>query len=162
MCKAAKSSTNGKMPILLFNEADGIFSKRKDTATGNTSQTENAMQNIILEEMENLEGIMICTTNLADNLDEAFERRFLFKIKFENPTVEAKQKIWKSKLGWLSDDVISNVAENYDLSGGQIDNIVRKITMDEVLTGKLPDTNELRNLCKSEKLGDGEKRIGFF
>lgn len=148
MRKAAKSSTNGKMPILLFNEADGIFSKRKDTAAGNTSQTENAMQNIILEEMENLEGIMICTTNLADNLDVALERRFLFKIKFENPTVEAKQKIWKSKLGWLSDDVISNVAENYDLSGGQIDNIVRKITMDEVLTGKLPDTNELRNLCK--------------
>ena len=112
--------------------------------------------------MEKLEGIMICTTNLATNLDAAFERRFLFKIKFENPTVEAKQKIWKSKLDWLNDDMILSMAQNYDLSGGQIDNIVRKITMDEILTGKRPDLNELDQLCKSERLGSAEKRIGFF
>ncbi len=162
LCKTAKSDKNGKMPILLFNEADAILSKRKDSASGNVVQTENAMQNIILEEMEKLEGIMICTTNLATNLDTAFERRFLFKIKFENPTVEAKQKIWKSKLDWLNDDMILSVAQNYDLSGGQIDNIVRKITMDEILTGKRPDLNELDQLCKHERLGSAEKRIGFF
>ncbi|MBQ5448992.1 MAG: ATP-binding protein [Treponema sp.] len=162
LCKTAKSDKNGKMPILLFNEADAILSKRKDSASGNVVQTENAMQNIILEEMEKLEGIMICTTNLATNLDAAFERRFLFKIKFENPTVEAKQKIWKSKLDWLNDDMILSVAQNYDLSGGQIDNIVRKITMDEILTGKRPDLNELDQLCKHERLGGAEKRIGFF
>lgn len=161
LCKAAKSEQGGKMPILLFNEADGILSKRKDAIAGNTTQTENTIQNIILEEMETLEGIMICTTNLAENLDTAFERRFLFKIKFENPTIEAKQKIWKSKLDWLNDDAISKVAQAYDLSGGQIDNIVRKITMDEVLTGNKPDFEELNALCKSEKINNTERRIGF-
>ncbi len=161
LCKAAKSEQGGKMPILLFNEADGILSKRRDAIAGNTTQTENTIQNIILEEMETLEGIMICTTNLAENLDTAFERRFLFKIKFENPTIEAKQKIWKSKLDWLNDDAISKIAQAYDLSGGQIDNIVRKITMDEVLTGNKPDFEELNALCKSEKINNTERRIGF-
>ena len=150
------------MPVLLFNEADGILSKRKDVSSGNVAQTENAIQNIILEEMEKLEGIMIATTNLADNLDAAFERRFLFKIKFENPSVDAKKKIWKSKLNWLSESDLAAFAQDYDLSGGQIDNIVRKITMDEVLTGSRPNFEELRNLCKNEKLGSTEKRIGFF
>lgn len=163
MCKSTKTEKGEKIPILLFNEADGVLSKRKDSTIGNLAQTENAIQNIILEEMENLDGIMICTTNLANNLDSAFERRFLFKIKFENPTVEAKQKIWKSKLDWLSEDTIAAVAQNYDLSGGQIDNIVRKITMDEVLTGKKPDFDELTALCKNERLSNAtERKIGFF
>ena len=162
LCKSCKNEKDGKMPVLLFNEADGILSKRKDVSSGNVAQTENAIQNIILEEMEKLEGIMIATTNLADNLDAAFERRFLFKIKFENPSVDAKKKIWKSKLNWLSESDLAAFAQDYDLSGGQIDNIVRKITMDEVLTGARPNFEELRNLCKNEKLGSTEKRIGFF
>ena len=162
LCKACKNEKNAKTPILLFNEADGILSKRKDSDYGNITQTENAMQNIILEEMEKLEGIMIATTNLAENLDAAFERRFLFKIKFENPSVEVKMKIWKSKLDWLSDDTIKTFATNYDFSGGQIDNIVRKITMDEVITGNRPNYEELLTLCKNEKLNGAERRIGFY
>lgn len=163
MCKSARPENGEKLPILLFNEADGILSKRMDSINGSCDQTENTIQNIILEEMEKLDGIMICTTNLAENLDSAFERRFLFKIEFENPTVEAKQKIWKSKLDWLSEDTIAAVAQNYDLSGGQIDNIVRKITMDEVLTGKRPDLAGLTALCKTERLGNAaERKIGFF
>ena len=87
----------------------------------------------------------------------------MFKIKFENPTVEAKQKIWKSKLDWLSEDTIAAVAQNYDLSGGQIDNIVRKITMDEVVTGSCPNFEELSVLCKNERMSNAtERKIGFF
>ena len=120
------------------------------------------MQNIILEEMEKLDGILIATTNLADNLDTAFERRFLFKIKFENPSVEAKRKIWKSKLTYFDEHELTSFAENYDLSGGQIDNIVRKVMMDEVITGVLPTAETLHELCKHEKIGnDGSHKIGF-
>ena len=162
LCKLCRDEKDGKIPILLFNEADGILSKRKDSTMSSVSQVENTIQNIILEEMEKLEGIMIATTNMADNLDAAFERRFLFKIKFENPTVEAKSKIWKSKLDWLSENEIELFAKNYDLSGGQIDNIVRKITMDEILTGKRPGHEELLTLCKKEKIGETERKIGFF
>lgn len=162
LCKVCKNEKNGKIPILLFNEADGILSKRNESTRGACDQTENAIQNIILEEMEKLEGIMIATTNLASNLDAAFERRFLFKIKFENPSVDAKMKIWKSKMEWLPDDAIRTFATDYDFSGGQIDNIVRKVTMDEVITGKRPMAEELIALCKNEKLSGNERKIGFF
>ncbi len=161
LCKMCRRSGDTRIPILLFNEADGILSKRKDTSSSNVAQTENAMQNIILEEMEKFEGIMIATTNLADNLDAAFERRFLFKVKFDNPSIEAKKKIWKNKLSWLDDKSLETIAGAYDFSGGQIDNIARKVEMDEIITGRHADYNELIELCVNEKLGEKKFKIGF-
>lgn len=154
-------------PILLFNEADGLLSSRQNinnaSGSSSVSQTENAIQNIILEEMENLDGILIATTNLIDNLDSAFARRFLFKIKFGQPTEEAKQSIWKDKLSWLTDDDCRQLAAHHDFSGGEIDNIVRKVVMEEVLHGTRPTLAEIEDLCKHEKIGDGTKgcSIGF-
>ncbi|MBO4638895.1 MAG: ATP-binding protein [Treponema sp.] len=151
------------MPILLFNEADALISKRKEDTSGNCAQTENAIQNIILEELENLKGIFIATTNLASNMDSAFERRFLFKIKFENPSTEAKTSIWMNKLSWLDEKSATEFAKEYDFSGGQIDNIVRKIAMNEVITGERPVIPDIHDMCKCEKLENpsGAKRMGF-
>ena len=121
-------------PILLFNEADAVFTQRRSNNehSQSTDQTLNAIQNIILEEMEKIEGILIATTNFSNNFDNAFERRFLFKIKFEKPNIETKKAIWKSKLDWLTDSEAEQLADSADLSGGEIDNIVRKSIMDEV------------------------------
>ncbi len=151
------------MPILLFNEADALIAKRKENTSGNCAQTENAIQNIILEELENLQGIFIATTNMANNMDTAFERRFLFKIKFENPSTEAKTSIWMNKLSWLNKDQAIQFAKDYDFSGGQIDNIVRKVAMNEVITGARPDISEIHDMCKTEKIENpnGSKRMGF-
>ena len=151
------------MPILLFNEADALISKRKNDTSGNCAQTENAIQNIILEELENLKGIFIATTNLASNMDSAFERRFLFKIKFENPSTEAKTSIWMNKLTWLDKESATEFATEYDFSGGQIDNIVRKIAMNEVITGERPAITDIHDMCKCEKIDnpDGSRRMGF-
>ncbi len=163
MCTVSGREKGGKAPILLFNEADAVFSKRKDASSSNVAQTENAIQNIILEEVERLDGILIATTNLVDNLDTAFERRFLFKIKFENPSLESRKKIWQSKLDWLDDAAAESLSRRYDFSGGQIDNVARKVTMDEVITGKLPSLDELDALCKAERLAkNDDKKIGFF
>ena len=151
------------MPILLFNEADALISKRKSDTSGNCAQTENAIQNIILEELESLKGIFIATTNLASNMDSAFERRFLFKIKFENPSREAKTSIWMNKLTWLDKESATEFATEYDFSGGQIDNIVRKIAMNEVITGERPAITDIHDMCKCEKIDnpDGARRMGF-
>ncbi|MCM1520324.1 MAG: ATP-binding protein [Lachnoclostridium sp.] len=150
-------------PILLFNEADAIFSSRKTGNNSSIDQTENAIQNIILEEMENLEGILIATTNLAENLDKAFERRFLFKIQFDKPSVEAKQKIWLSKLPSLSAGDAMTLSTRFDFSGGEIDNIVRKALMAEVLHGEQPSFGEIETLCSEEKLKSrsSHSRVGF-
>lgn len=71
---------SAKSPILLFNEADAIMGTRNEGMKTPVGKMENTMQNIILQEMENFEGILIATTNLAANFDKAFERRFLYKI----------------------------------------------------------------------------------
>jgi SpoVK/Ycf46/Vps4 family AAA+-type ATPase len=97
-------------------------------------------------------------------MDAAFERRFLYKIKFENPTVEAKTAIWKSKLNWISEEKAKQLAKEYDFSGGEIDNIVRKATMEEILNGSTVTINRLKELCNTEKLinSNSEKKIGFY
>lgn len=153
-------------PILLFNEADGLFSKRKDISRGSSvDQTENTIQNILLEEMEKLDGILIATTNLATNLDSAFERRFLFKIELGKPSVEAKRKIWMDKLPSLTEDDADMLSGTFDFSGGEIDNIVRKATMQEILEGTVPDIVTMMQLCREEKFSRNSKettrKIGF-
>ncbi len=156
--------STSKKPILLFNEADAIFSRRRNIGDSNGSidQTENTIQNIILEEMEKLEGILIATTNLEGNLDGAFERRFLFKIRYEKPSLQAKTNIWRDKLPILSESDANTLASGFDFSGGEIDNIVRKVTMEEVISGKSPSIGDIISLCEHEKLTAGRGvRIGF-
>ena len=151
-------------PILLFNEADAIISKRTSIDGSNAAVTkmENAIQNLLLEELEKFDGIFIATTNRATDIDSAFDRRLLFKLKFENPNVPVKVKIWKDRLNWLDDNDATKLAERYDLSGGQIDNIYRKSEIDYLLYGKMPSVDELLDFCKKEKLGnEGSSRIGF-
>ena len=156
--------TNEHAPILLFNEADAIIGKRKEIGKSSIDQTENAIQNIILQEMENLEGIMIATTNLTQNLDKAFERRFLYKIEFEKPDIEAKEKIWHAMLPSLSENGYAVLARNFDFSGGQIENIVRKFTVDCILNGSEPSFDTISEYCKSELLYKNNERIkiGFY
>ncbi|MCK4661527.1 MAG: AAA family ATPase [Bacteroidales bacterium] len=151
-----------RTPILLFNEADAILSKRRENRSSNVNQTENTIQNIILEELENFEGILIATTNLANNLDSAFERRFLFKIEFQKPCVSIKAKIWNSKLPNLSLMECESLANRFDFSGGQIDNIVRKNEIHEIIHGISVDFNNILDFCKTELLSKNNVvKIGF-
>ena len=150
-------------PILLFNEADAIIGKRKNGAENAVDKMENSLQNIILQEMEQLDGIMIATTNLQQNMDKAFERRFLYKIKFDKPTEEARRHIWHSMIPELGDMEVNTLATKYDFSGGQIENIARHYAIDSILHGKDNDTlSMLINHCDNERLDSKENRtIGF-
>lgn len=152
------------MPILFFNEADAIINKRTENVSHSVDKMDNAMQNIILQEMEDLEGILIATTNLTSNLDNAFERRFLFKVEFRKPDTDVKVKLWSSMLGKdISDDDAHRLAVSYDFSGGQIENIARKRTIDYVLYGKQATFEVLDSYCKAESLNKNTVRpaIGF-
>jgi hypothetical protein len=142
------------MPILFFNEADAIFGKRTTVGTKNSGveKMENAMQNIILQEMETLEGILIATTNLTVNLDAAFDRRFLFKIEFSKPDTEVKTRLWKSMIQDLNTEEAHVLAMRYDFSGGQIDNIARKRTIDYILSGTQAGLSKIEEFCKAELL----------
>jgi len=150
-------------PILLFNEADAIIGKRKNGAENAVDKMENSLQNIILQEMETLDGIMIATTNLQQNMDKAFERRFLYKIKFDKPTEEARASIWRSMIPELSDLDVHTLASKYDFSGGQIENIARHYAIDNILHGQSEDVlSMLICHCDNERLDEKDKRkIGF-
>jgi SpoVK/Ycf46/Vps4 family AAA+-type ATPase len=153
---------NKKSPILLFNEADAVIVKRKDVENSSVAQTENAIQNIILQEMENLDGIMIATTNLTQNLDKAFERRFLYKIEFEKPNTDIKKMIWLAMIPALPTHDAEELAATYDFSGGQIENIARKRTISCILNGTEPSLEAMHNYCREELFCRNEKKkIGF-
>ena len=151
-------------PILLFNEADAIIGKRLEGAERAVDRMENSIQNIILQEMERLEGIMIATTNLTQNMDKAFERRFLYKIEFERPTIEAKRAIWQSMMPDLDTKAVGELAAAYDFSGGQIENIARKRAVQSIISGdEEVGMEELRRFCESEAIAQPgrRRRIGF-
>ena len=160
----ALSKKSKPTPILLFNEADSIFSKRLTNVERSVDQMCNTMQNIILQEMENLDGILIATTNLTDNLDKAFERRFLYKIKFERPSAEARGHIWQAMIPSLDADQATTLAEKYDFSGGQIENVARKYEINNILYGESLDTlNSLNSICENELIENDsdQRRVGF-
>lgn len=154
---------SGPAPILLFNEADAVLCKRSEGAVTGVDKMENAMQNIILQEMETLDGIMIATTNLTGNLDAAFERRFLYKIEFPKPTADESRHIWRSMLPDLTEDDAYALARDYAFSGGQIENIARKYIVDTILEGedKL-DISTVHEACRCELFNRNSRlRIGF-
>ena len=148
-------------PILLFNEADGIFGKRTTHMDSAVSQTLNAMQNIILQEMEDFEGIMMATTNLTDNLDKAFDRRFLYKIKFENPTFDTRIEIMRDKFPFLKLEAVRQLCEHFSLTGGQMANIAKKCSIHELLNGQLPEPDEISAFCRDEQGLTEKRKLGF-
>ncbi len=148
-------------PILLINEADGLLAKRRENNMRSIDQTENTIQNILLEEIERFKGIILCTSNLVQNLDSAFERRFLFKIKFEAPSVTVKELIWKNKMPWLNNEMVLDLAAKFPFSGGQIDNIAKKVAIHKVLNGEFPDKEQLLDFCSSETLQHKACKVGY-
>lgn len=149
-------------PILLFNEADGIFGARSTNMNNGSSQTQNTIQNILLDEMENFEGILIATTNLTQNFDKAFERRFLYKIEFSKPGIETRKLIWKSKIPELSEELATQLSQEFDFSGGQIENVSRKFTIDKVLSRATATYKVISSYCKEEQLHkNASKCLGF-
>ena len=152
-----------RAPILFFNEADAIFGNRMENTQRSVDKMENAIQNIILQEMEQHNGIMICTTNLTTCLDKAFDRRFLFKLEFEKPTNEARKRIWQSLLDGLNDEQATELANKFDFSGGQIQNISRKQVINAIFSGNDSiDYEQVKRDCQNETVSrNNGRKIGF-
>ena len=159
-CKRCKDGGD-QIPILLLNEADGLLTKRVEISDYTASQAHwnNSLMSIFLDEMDRFEGILFATTNLAGNLDEALERRFLYKINFCKPNAEVSAQIWKSKLSVLSEEEIEILVGKYDLSGGEIDNIVRKSDNFYIVKAMQATFSDIKRFCEEERRSKNE--IGF-
>lgn len=154
-------------PILLLNEADQFLSSRSQGAGTSADQMHNQMQNIFLEQIEKFQGILIATTNLLENIDQAFSRRFNYKIEFKKPDKGQRLKLWKMMLpknAPYEEGFEIEKLSTYPLTGGQI-NLIVKNTAYTVATRKesMFRLEDFVNEIEKERQGnfDTEKSVGF-
>jgi SpoVK/Ycf46/Vps4 family AAA+-type ATPase len=117
--------------VLFFDEADAVAGRRFTAVQAAVDREANAVVNVLLHELETFPGVVIFATNLAANMDPAFERRIRTHILFEMPNADERERIWRVQLHPrktpLADDVdFRALAEAYPRSGGDIKNAVLK------------------------------------
>lgn len=112
--------------VLFFDEADSIFGKRSEVNEAKDKYA-NTEVSYILQRIEQYEGIVILATNYRKNIDEAFMRRIRYVIEFSLPDKELRKELWQSS---FSKEIpiegldFDYLAENFELAGGAIKNIV--------------------------------------
>jgi len=145
-----------KPPILLLNECDQFLATR-GKASRSVDRMYNQMQNLFLESFERLRGIMIATTNLSDNLDPAFSRRFHLKLDFQMPNQEEQMAIWKlhipSTMPVAADVDVKKLSNKYQFSGGQIALAVRNAAIEAAVQGSEVNMQHLARACETEESG---------
>ena len=152
-------------PILFINEADQVLSHRLSELDRSIDKAENTVSNILLQEFEDMHGILLATTNNAEILDEAFDRRFLFKTELQKPDTRARKSIWKSMIPELSDEETEFLAEKYVMSGAQINNVATKRDLAELYFLGDRGLSYIEMLCSkelsTEKQNPANRHIGY-
>ncbi len=162
LCEKTKSE-----PILLLNEADQFLGARSSGTITGADQMHNQMQNIFLEQIENFRGMLIATTNLLENIDKAFSRRFNYKIEFKKPNKEQRVELWKKMLpanAPYEKNFDVEVLCNHSLTGGQINLIIKNTAYKVAIKDKpLFKIKDFEQEIKREKDAnfDSEKSMGF-
>ena len=112
--------------ILLFDEADVLFSKRTEVRDSNDKYS-NMEAAFLLQKMEEYEGITVLATNFLQNFDEAFKRRMKFIIDFPFPDIAQRLQIWKQvfpKETPIEEELdYEFLAQSFELSGSNIKNV---------------------------------------
>jgi SpoVK/Ycf46/Vps4 family AAA+-type ATPase len=147
--------------IVLFNEGDSIIHKRDHENSTGVGRADNAIQSIIMQELESLESlILIMTTNAGKYIDEAYHRRFLFKIHMPRPNINVRYKIWEKHLPYYSKYDL-NLLSKYNLSGSEISNIIKKVTIHEIENDISINALDIINMITDEVGADFVNTIGF-
>ena len=162
LCEKTKTE-----PILLLNEADQFLGARSSGNITGSDQMHNQMQNIFLEQIENFRGMLIATTNLLENIDKAFSRRFNYKIEFKKPNQLQRKKLWDLMLPadapYEENFDFSKLSE-YKLTGGQINLIIKntayKVAVRENPLFGIKDFIDEINREKDANF-DSDKSMGF-
>ncbi|MCX5743474.1 MAG: ATP-binding protein [Proteobacteria bacterium] len=115
--------------IILFDEADSLFSKRTE-AKSSSDRFANLEVNYLLQRLDSFLGIAILTTNFGAGIDAAFKRRLAFRIHFPIPDEEQREQLWRSHipptLPTAGDLDLADLAKRYPLTGGSVKNCVMR------------------------------------
>jgi ATP-dependent 26S proteasome regulatory subunit len=118
-------AADGQQLVLLFDEADSLFSKRGEVKEARDRYA-NMEVSHLLSRIERHKGPCILTTNLRKHIDSAFTRRFQMVIDFPRPEVDARTRLWEMHIppGAPRDSDIDTrlLGSEFNLSGGQIRN----------------------------------------
>jgi len=118
-------AAEGGTAVILFDEADSLFGSRGDVKQAQ-DRFANQEVSFLLQRLEVFEGCAVLTTNLQENIDEAFLRRFGAVIEFPMPGVHERRKLWTRampKQAPKADDLdIDVLSEQFILAGGSIVN----------------------------------------
>lgn len=114
--------------ILFFDEADALFGQRTETQSSNDRHANQEVA-YLLQRIEDFPGIVILATNLKENIDEAFFRRFQSTLYFPMPDESLRYQLWYNMLPreWLPEESESFIrkAASYKLSGGSMVNVIQ-------------------------------------
>lgn len=127
--------------LLFFDEADALFGKRSDTRDAHDRYA-NQEVSFLLQRIESFDGVVILASNLRDNIDAAFLRRFESVIHFPMPRPEERAQIWqrgfspKAKLDASVD--LDKLARDHVLTGGGIMNVIRYVSLLVIKEGSRP------------------------
>lgn len=118
--------------ILFFDEGDALFGKRSEGSSSNDRHA-NQLTGYLLQKIEDFPGTIIIATNLKTNMDEAFTRRFQSMVQFTIPGPQERLQLWQNAFNGvceLSSDVdLPAIAEQYEMAGGQIINVLRQCAL---------------------------------
>ena len=115
--------------VIVFDEADSFLGKRLTNVTQSADYGVNITRSVMLIELENFDGVVIFTTNLLTNYDDAFKRRILANIEFKLPDENGRKRIWETHIPKsmpISDDVSIDILSKRfsNISGADIKDIV--------------------------------------
>ena len=132
--------------MLLFDEADSLFGKRTELKSAQ-DRFANLEVNYILQRMETFDGVSVLTTNAESSIDPALQRRLNFRIRFPEPEVEEREKLWRMLLPpatGLHDGVdFHALAEKFDMTGGYIKNAVVRAAVIAARAGRAMIADDL-------------------
>jgi SpoVK/Ycf46/Vps4 family AAA+-type ATPase len=133
----------GKDWILFFDEADSLFGKRTGI-NDSKDKWANLEMSYLLQRMEEYRGITILATNLKNNLDPALNRRFQSIVYFGRPSFEQRREQWQRLLpeGFTYHDIDMDKLAAYDLTGGNIINVIRAACLEAFHKGDNKITSE--------------------
>ncbi len=157
-------------PVFLLNEGDQLIHQRSNSPDNSADHAENAIQSIFLEEMETFPGILIITTNIADNLDLAMSRRFHYKLEIKTPNYESRVALWRlhlpATIPGAKDIPVESLANDFTFTGGQIKLVVQNACNEAFLRGKgtrltLDDLRKYAALESGTSFERTKQAIGF-
>lgn len=154
----------------LFDEADAVFSNRL-TARTSTDVAYNREVSLLLQRIEEFNGILILTTNREVDFDNALGRRITFEIKFDLPEAQERENIWKILIprGIKIDKEVdfSVIAGRFPFSGGNIKNAVLIAIMKAAISSEVSPVLQMKHLLEaaeeeySKLRGKEMAKIGF-